>query len=327
MISFLKKRVGLIRLRLILLLVAVFMANCSHPEPSKVQDDLESFDISPDGKSLIFAWNIGGKPCLFQAKSDGRNPKLLVDSSKGIAVYKPRFSPDGRKIVFIGGMSGTFNSALWIVNLNGDSLKQITDTSGIKTEATFSHDGKNIYFAQANEYASYSPLTSRAAHDFDIYSVVLSKGEVSKISNLKAYSLANISEVDSNRLILDIKGKESGVFFYEKVKSVLTKVSIKNDSLSYAKGYSNPIFIRNDNLICTSYYLLVNIDMKSQKEKVIIQSDNSPIHNIRYHKKSGRLFFQKGGHSNYIYSMNPEGSDLKGISIFINNRSTKRTVN
>lgn len=324
MISFLNKRVGLIRLRLILLLVAVFMANCSHPKPSKVQDDLESFDISPDGKSLIFAWNVGGKPCLFQAKSDGRNPKLLVDSSKDIAVYKPRFSPDGRKIVFIGGIPDTFNSALWIVNLNGDSLKQITDTSGIKTEATFSNNGKNIYFAQANEYASYSPLASRAAHDFNIYSVVLSKGEVSKISNLKAYSLANISEVDSNRLILDIQGKESGVFFYEKGKSVLNKVSIKNDSLSYAKGYSNPILISNNNLICTSYYVLVNIDLKNQKEKVILPFDNSSIHNIRYHKKSGRLFFQKGGHSNYIYAMNPDGSGLKNILISINSKSIKR---
>lgn len=314
----------LIRLILILLPVVIFMASCSDPQPGKLKDGLESFDVSPDGKSLIFAWNIGGKASLFQADADGKNPELLIDSSQKISVYRPRFSPDGRKIVFVGGMSDTFNGAIWVANINGDSLRQITDTSGIKTEATFSHDGKSIYFAQANEYAAYSPLANRTAHDFDIYSAALGERKVSKISNLKAYSLANISDIDSNRLLLDLQGKESGIFFYEKSKSVLNKVSIRNDSLSYSKGYSNPILINSDNIICASYYVLVNIDMKSQQEKVILPSDNSGINVIRYHKKSGRLFFKRGDHSNYIYSMNLDGSDLKSIPIFINSQSTKR---
>ncbi|KIO79008.1 hypothetical protein TH53_00115 [Pedobacter lusitanus] len=309
--------------KIYLLSIAIITVTCSNPEISKMKDGLESFDVSPDGKSLIFTWNIGGKSCLFHSDIDGKNPKLLINSDKHISVYRPRFSPDGRKIVFVGGIPDTFNGAIWIANISGDSLKQITDTSGIKTEAVFSNNGESIYFAQANEYASYSPLANRAAHDFDIYSVALNGGEVSKISDLKAYSLANISDVDSNRLILDMKGTESGVFFYEKGKSVLNKVSFKNDSLSYSKGYSNPILINKDNIICASYYVLVDIDMKIQQEKVILPSDNSSIRVIRYNKGLGRLFIQKGDKLNYIHSMNLDGSDLKNIPIFINSKTTK----
>jgi len=300
-----------------LLIICTLVISCSSPSTKINRGSIQSFDISPDGTSILFTWDSGNKVHLFKSKINGHNPKQLFNSNNQISVYNARFSPSGEKIIFLVSVPKSLNSSIWIANNDGYDTRQITDTSGIKTEAIFSHNEKRIYFVQANEYGSYSPLVGRAAHDFDIYSLTLGENKIIKISDLKAYSLSRISEVDSNKLLLAMHTKNKGIFFYKENDEILNQILVTNDSLSHSSSYSNPIMIDENNIICVSYYVLKGIDLKTKKEKRILRSNGSQFNTIRYNEKLKRIFFQKKDNLNVIHSMNLDGSDLINIPITV----------
>jgi Tol biopolymer transport system component/imidazolonepropionase-like amidohydrolase len=77
-----------------------------------------SLDVSPDGKTIIF--DLLGD--IYQMPSSGGNASLLLG---GIAwEVQPRFSPDGKKIVFTSDRGGADN--IWTMNADGSQLQQIT---------------------------------------------------------------------------------------------------------------------------------------------------------------------------------------------------------
>jgi len=300
-----------------ILIICIILIRCSSPSINISKGTVQSFDISPDGTSILFTWDFGDKVHLFKSEINGHNPKKLIDSGDKISLYNARFSPSGGKIIFLVSILNSFNSSIWIANNDGNATRQITDTSGIKTEAIFSQNEKRIYFVQANEYGSYSPLVSKAAHDFDIYSLILGDNKVVKLTDLRAYSLSRISEVDSNKLLFAMHTKNRGIFFYKSNDETLDQILVTNDTLSHSSSYSNPIMIDENTVICVSYYALKEINLKTKKEKRILRSNGSQFNIIRYNEKLKRIFFQKKDDLNVIHSINLDGSGLINIPITV----------
>ena len=80
-----------------------------------------SIDVSPDGKTLVF--DLLGDLYLLDIK--GGQAKSVTD---GLAWdIQPRFSPDGKQIVFISDRAGGDN--VWVMTLATGAVKQITDES------------------------------------------------------------------------------------------------------------------------------------------------------------------------------------------------------
>ncbi len=75
--------------------------------------------------------------------ADGSNPKQITKHD-GVDVH-PRWSPDGKKIVFQSNRSG--NRDIWIVNTDGSGLRQITNNPGPDMTPYWSPDGKKIVFS------------------------------------------------------------------------------------------------------------------------------------------------------------------------------------
>ena len=96
-----------------------------------------SLDISPDGKTLIFDM-LGD---LYTLPITGGKATRLTD---GMALdAKPRFSPDGRSIVFTSDRSG--NDNVWTMNLETKETKQMSkDRRGLVQSADWSPDGNYI---------------------------------------------------------------------------------------------------------------------------------------------------------------------------------------
>jgi dipeptidyl aminopeptidase/acylaminoacyl peptidase len=108
--------------------------------------------ISPDGKWV--AYQVGAVDLaanksttnLWLAATDGKSPpRRLTSSTK--ADRHPRWSPDGKKILFESTRSG--ESQLWIIDLSGGEAKQLTTISTGASSGTWSPDGKNIAFVSA----------------------------------------------------------------------------------------------------------------------------------------------------------------------------------
>ncbi|WP_316841952.1 hypothetical protein [Pedobacter gandavensis] len=292
-----------------------FLAGCVSKNNEIEVNKLLDFDISPNGQSIVFSWlKENSKATVYQANIDGTEPHEIVHLSDSLSSYLPRYSHDGDKIVLVRRKFGAINSSIWITDANG--LKQITDSNSLVVEAIFSHDDVNLYFSKANDYDSYSPLASKAAHGFDIYLFDLFKKESVKVSNLNAYSLYNITDLNNNEMLLSMHHKNDGVFIYRKSKNVFERI-VASNGVGNTSGYSNPVVVDSVNIVCSSYYELVDFNTESKTEKQILASTGTHFKIIRFNRKLRKIFFQKRDDSNSIFSVNIDGSDLREIPINI----------
>ncbi len=100
--------------------------------------------FSPDGKTLAFTGQRGGKDVLYLLDVKSRDVVKRFDLPLD-QVLSPSFSPDGRRIVFSGMRQGT--SDLYVVSLDQPGLTQLTKDQYGDLQPQWSPDGKTIAFA------------------------------------------------------------------------------------------------------------------------------------------------------------------------------------
>lgn len=117
--------------------------------------------FSPDLTQVVFTydppWDSPFKGnMLFSMRIDGTNRQVLVGMQTGSEFGQPRFSPDGRKILYtrrtgkhMGGPM-TADADIWIINIDGsDNHRLIGDynnSDAAHYEARWSRDGKRVGF-------------------------------------------------------------------------------------------------------------------------------------------------------------------------------------
>jgi Tol biopolymer transport system component/lysophospholipase L1-like esterase len=115
--------------------------------------------VSPDGKELLAVRAVGpfdGNGCLafvgiFKFRIDGSHARQITPSIPGCnGDFWPRWSPDGRKIVFQHADSTGFR--LWVMNSDGSDRRQITPTVLNNVgNPDWSPDGRRILFQSPDE--------------------------------------------------------------------------------------------------------------------------------------------------------------------------------
>lgn len=121
-------------------------------------DDLFKFkrvsdpQVSPDGRWVVYV--VGtvdlaankSSTNLWLAASDGSSPpRQLTTTDKKDS--HPRWSPDGRRILFESTRSG--DGQLWVIDLAGGEARQLTTISTEAGSAIWSRDGRQIAFQSA----------------------------------------------------------------------------------------------------------------------------------------------------------------------------------
>jgi Tol biopolymer transport system component len=105
---------------------------------------------SPDGRRIAFESNRADRPGRFEIHvmdSDGTNVRR-VTTLPAYAIFDlaPRFSPDGRRIVFTRYVVDNAVSALFTVRVDGGGLKRLTPWINGAGDADYSPDGKKLVF-------------------------------------------------------------------------------------------------------------------------------------------------------------------------------------
>ncbi len=123
-------------------------------------DDLFRFQrvyepqISPDGSQVVYV--VGtildpaknkSKADLWIAAADGKTPPRQFTTTDKKDSH-PRWSPDGKRVLFESTRSGG-EPQLWIIDLNGGEARQLTRTSTGAGNAIWSLDGSHIAFVSA----------------------------------------------------------------------------------------------------------------------------------------------------------------------------------
>lgn len=105
-----------------------------------------SLDVSPDGKSLLF--DMMGDIYILPAEGG-----VATRVTEGMAYdVHPRYSPDGKSIVFISDKSGSDN--IWTMELATKESKQLTkDTNQNFFSADWTHDGTYIVASKGRRNA------------------------------------------------------------------------------------------------------------------------------------------------------------------------------
>ena len=165
---------------------------------------------SPDGEWIAFVKNKGSNNNLGMMRADGSDLRYLTDFQDGTQVYTPRFSPDGKRLVFsisrqgqrdiamvdlVGvavqagnrvtaaepkasvvqeglASEGTEVLAAEKVSLLGSSFKGVIATPGTDRDPVWSADGKQVVFS-----SDYSGI-------FNVYALDLGTQTLRQITNV-----------------------------------------------------------------------------------------------------------------------------------------------
>ena len=100
--------------------------------------------VSPDGTRIAFVSTRSGSEEIWLEGADGEKPTPLT-SFEGARLETPRWSPDGKRLVFSVRLKEWAN--LYTVDATGGSVERLTSESTDAVAPSWSRDGRSIYFA------------------------------------------------------------------------------------------------------------------------------------------------------------------------------------
>jgi TolB protein len=96
---------------------------------------------------IVFVSDRSGDHEIWVVDADGDNPRQLTQFPP--MNWDPAFSPDGRRIVFASTAGRNDYADLYLVNLDGSGLQQVTDTpSSGERSPSFLPDGRTIVYTR-----------------------------------------------------------------------------------------------------------------------------------------------------------------------------------
>ncbi|MGV3614291.1 MAG: TolB family protein [Fimbriimonas sp.] len=133
-----------------LLYIGLALRGCmTEHSRSAVQGDI-TFDISPDGQTLVFAGFGEGRRDLYLFDVASRAVTRLTSSD----AYEtcPTFSRDGKRLAFTRGTPGVRADQLCVMDLKTRKVVQLTDADENVSSPVFLPDGKRILCTVETQY-------------------------------------------------------------------------------------------------------------------------------------------------------------------------------
>jgi dipeptidyl aminopeptidase/acylaminoacyl peptidase len=124
--------------------------------------------ISPDGTTVAYVVTTVDLPgnktssSIWLVPTNKAEPRPLTNTTK--KDRHPRWSPDGRQILFESNRSG--GNQLWVIDVDGGEARQLTTISTEASNGIWSPNGQNIAFVSA-VYAEYSEKPFKESDDLN----------------------------------------------------------------------------------------------------------------------------------------------------------------
>ena len=121
------------------------VARVSQAEPVTTgNQEIESFDVSADGRWLLFDSDRSGSQQVYRMPVQGGEVEQLTSDPE--PAMSPDISPDGREIVYHSFRDGV--RQLFVLGLEGGTPLRVTQDNEQNRMATWSPDGRSLAFAR-----------------------------------------------------------------------------------------------------------------------------------------------------------------------------------
>jgi dipeptidyl aminopeptidase/acylaminoacyl peptidase len=130
------------------------------------------FDLSPDGRSIVYMWNGSGHWELYLLPIAGGTPRQLTASQE--SKMFPRFSPDNQRVAYLQDDDGDECFDVHVLDLASGQIENLmrdTPDEGLDEFLRWSPDGRWIYYA------------SNRDKDFAIFGVSVEDGTVKRLTH------------------------------------------------------------------------------------------------------------------------------------------------
>jgi TolB protein len=109
--------------------------------------------VNGDGSMMTFLSSRSGKAHIYTLDPRGKEKSVKRISFVGMFNATPRFSPDGKEIVFSSWLDNRFD--LFKINPDGTGLARLTKDFGSNESPSFSNDGEFIVFSSQRVISKY----------------------------------------------------------------------------------------------------------------------------------------------------------------------------
>lgn len=161
---------------------------------------LRDVKISPSGETIAFTY----KGDIYTVPAEGGTATRLTATPDDIET-NPVWSPDGKMLAFASDHHGS--SDIFVVNVDGSSLKRLTSYSSSEIPEAFSPDGKLIYFSAAIQDPAASAVFP-SARLTEVYSVPVEGGAIKQVLPTPARYISWSPKGDYF-VYQDVKGSEN----------------------------------------------------------------------------------------------------------------------
>ena len=145
--------------------------------------------FSPDGKSIVFAYEKADSCFIYKAYVHGGMAARLTRNQQGCE-SDPAFSDDGKLIAYSYAPPGGQHSNLYLVNVDGSNPHLLLESDADDIYPVFAHDGKALYFMRSRFFGHYSPIVGSRRHDFDLFRLDLNSKRAEGLTNSKFYDVS-----------------------------------------------------------------------------------------------------------------------------------------
>ena len=200
--------------------------------------------FSPDGNSIVFVHNEGGKNNLAIMDSDGSNVRYLTNAQNGTQFYAPVFSPDGKEIIFslfhnddldigrinadsptytsqweIGDSTCAFSDSICFTEDSGFQL--VIHTQADEREPFYTPDGKSILFSSDRDGI------------FNIYRYMPGTDHIEKLTNVPGGAFCPNPAPDGKTFYYASYHANNYNIYTNSLDKVIEKVSLATVSRDY----------------------------------------------------------------------------------------------
>ncbi|WP_176483695.1 MULTISPECIES: TolB family protein [Bacillus] len=210
----------------------------------------ETVTLSPDDEKIVFPFYQSGDGALYIANVDGSDVHQLTYPRQSESHVRPRFSHDGKKLLFLSRekLGENLLQSLYIMNVDGTGLVKISDEEDkLITDAIFSKNDQEILYLVAEEYTNYAPGANKRPHRMDLYKMSVRGDNKIRLTEDDSYEKSELSSpltetivgfIDGLKQDTGVLGTELVVFDVEKeteVKRVQPKSDFETEDIYSAK--------------------------------------------------------------------------------------------